>query len=81
SNHASPDQKTIDIARSPKSRQAPENSENVESQSPGQNKDDLPAVCPARSAQLDKELKEAFSHTVEQEQKKQIDELTGRELA
>lgn len=79
SNHASPDQKTIDIAFSPKTRHATKNSENDESQSPVQNKDDLPAVCPGRSAQLDKELDDAFSQPAEQKQ--QIDEQTGRALA
>ncbi|PWI80300.1 exodeoxyribonuclease VIII [Enterobacter sp. CGMCC 5087] len=72
SNHASPDQKTIDIACSPKTRHATKSSEN---DSPVQNKDDLPAVCPGRSAQLDKELGDAFS------QKQQIDEQAGRALA
>lgn len=67
SKHDKPDQKTIDIARSPKQRTVPENRENDETRPPVQDKTDLPAVCPAKAAQLDKELTEAFAQNCEPE--------------
>ncbi|KLP36200.1 hypothetical protein [Enterobacter ludwigii] len=79
--HDKPDQKTIDIASSPKQRTVPEKRVNDETKPPVSCKTDLPTVCPGKAAQLDKELNEAFSDTLVQEQSQQIDEQTGRELA
>ncbi|ELD3429781.1 exodeoxyribonuclease VIII [Enterobacter hormaechei] len=68
SDHAHPDQKTIDTACNPKPR--PEKNENDETQPPVSCETELPAVCPGRAAQLDKELNDAFKKraSVEQEQ-------------
>lgn len=60
SDHAHPDQKTIEAACRPKPRSIPEKKENDQTQPPVQDQTELPAVCPGRSAQLDKELNEAF---------------------
>lgn len=64
SNHAKPDQKTVDIACGNIKREM----HNVETQSSEEGKAELPAVCPGKAAQLDKELKEAFAETSAPEQ-------------
>ncbi|WP_320727783.1 exodeoxyribonuclease VIII [Enterobacter sp. 118C5] len=62
-NHAHPDQKTVDAACRPKSRATPEGNENDEAKSPVPGETQPPAVCPAKAAQLDKELNEAFAQS------------------
>lgn len=59
SNHAKPDQKTVDIACG-NIKQEKNNAENKPSLS---GETELPAVCPAKAAQLDKELNEAFAES------------------
>lgn len=61
SDHAHPDQKTIDTACRPKSRTNAEKKENDEAESTVPGETELPAVCPGKAAQLDKELNEAFA--------------------
>lgn len=80
SDHANPDQKTIDLASNPKPREAPEKNESHESLTPLQDEVVLPAVCPGRSAQLEKELNEAFSHTMTQEHHQQMDDKPEAEI-
>ncbi|OBS88733.1 exodeoxyribonuclease VIII [Enterobacter roggenkampii] len=62
-DHANPDQKTVDMACRPKLRTNAEKKENDETESTVPVKTDLPAVCPAKAAQLDKELNEAFARS------------------
>ncbi|AOP95928.1 exodeoxyribonuclease VIII [Enterobacter roggenkampii] len=62
-DHANPDQKTVDIACRPKPRTNAEKKENDETESTVPVKTDLPAVCPAKAAQLDKELNDAFAQS------------------
>lgn len=62
-DHANPDQKTVDMACRPKPRTTAEKKENDETESTVPVKTDLPAVCPAKAAQLDKELNEAFAQS------------------
>ncbi|EPM3636470.1 exodeoxyribonuclease VIII [Enterobacter roggenkampii] len=62
-DHANPDQKTVDMACRPKLRTNAEKKENDETESTVPVKTDLPAVCPAKAAQLDKELNEAFAQS------------------
>ncbi|WP_431651405.1 exodeoxyribonuclease VIII [Enterobacter roggenkampii] len=62
-DHANPDQKTVDMACRPKPRTNAEKKENDETESTVPVKTELPAVCPAKAAQLDKELNEAFAHS------------------
>lgn len=62
-DHAHPDQKTVDAACRPKSRATPEGNENDEAKSPVPGETQPPAVCPAKAAQLDKELNEAFAQS------------------
>lgn len=62
-DHANPDQKTVDMACRPKPRTNAEKKENDETESTVPVKTDLPAVCPAKAAQLDKELNEAFAQS------------------
>lgn len=69
SDHAHPDQKTIDMACRPKARSNSEKKEDDETKPTVPGETDLPAVCPGKAAQLDKELNDAFAHnpvTVEQ---------------
>ncbi|MGG7523094.1 exodeoxyribonuclease VIII [bacterium BS0013] len=73
SDHANPDPLIVDIACGRSSSPMPniitENNKDDETQPPVQDKTDLPAVCPSRAYQLDKELNEAFaqnSATVQQ---------------
>ncbi|MFT1615582.1 exodeoxyribonuclease VIII [Enterobacter kobei] len=63
SDHAHPDQKTIDTACRPKSRTNAEKKENDEAESTVPCETLPPAVCPGKAAQLDKELKEAFAQS------------------
>jgi exodeoxyribonuclease VIII len=60
-NHAHPDQKTVDTACRPKPRANPEEIENDEAKPPVSGETLPPAVCPGKAAQLDKELNEAFA--------------------
>lgn len=62
-DHANPDQKTVDMACRPKPRTNAEKKENDETESTVPVKTELPAVCPAKAAQLDKELNEAFAQS------------------
>lgn len=77
-DHANPDQKTVEIACSPKPRTNAEKKDNDETESTVPGETELPAVCPGKAAQLDKELNEVFKqdgctqHT---------DAIIGRELA
>lgn len=61
SDHAHPDQKTVDTACRPKPRANPEEIENDEAKPPVSGETLPPAVCPGKAAQLDKELNEAFA--------------------
>ncbi|WP_303756994.1 exodeoxyribonuclease VIII [Enterobacter kobei] len=61
SDHAHPDQKTIDLACRPKARSNSEKKEDDETKPSLYGETELPAVCPAKAAQLDKELNEAFA--------------------
>lgn len=63
SDHAYPDQKTIDTACRPKPRTNAEKKENDETESTVPGETLPPAVCPGKAAQLDKELKEAFAQS------------------
>lgn len=64
SNHAKPDQKTIDIACVHIKRE----NENDETKSSVPGETLPPAVCPGKAAQLDKELNEAFGQSQAPEQ-------------
>lgn len=61
SDHAHPDQKTVDTACRPKPRANPEEIENDEAKPSVSGETLPPAVCPGKAAQLDKELNEAFA--------------------
>lgn len=61
SDHAHPDQKTVDTACRPKPRATSEEIENDEAKPPVSGETLPPAVCPGKAAQLDKELNEAFA--------------------
>ncbi|EML9492490.1 exodeoxyribonuclease VIII [Enterobacter ludwigii] len=63
SDHAHPDQKTIDMACRPKARTHSEKKEDDETQPTKPGETELPAVCPGKAAQLDKELSEAFAES------------------
>lgn len=63
SDHAHPDQKTVDTACRPKPRTNAEKKENDETESTVPGETLPPAVCPGKAAQLDKELKEAFAQS------------------
>ncbi|HED1243948.1 TPA: exodeoxyribonuclease VIII [Enterobacter bugandensis] len=62
-DHADPDQKTVDMACRPKPRTNVEKKENDETESSVPVETDLPAVCPGKAAQLNKELNEAFAQS------------------
>lgn len=68
SDHAHPDQKTIDTACRPKPRTNAEKKENDEAESTVPGETLPPAVCPGKAAQLDKELNEAFAQSPAPEQ-------------
>lgn len=59
SNHAKPDQKTVDIACGNMKRETNDD----ETKPPVSGETQPPAVCPAKTAQLDKELNEAFAQS------------------
>jgi exodeoxyribonuclease VIII len=61
SDHAHPDQKTVDTACRPKPRANLQEIENDEAKPPVSGETLPPAVCPGKAAQLDKELNEAFA--------------------
>lgn len=63
SDHAHPDQKTIDTACRPKPRTNAEKKENDETESTVPGETLPPAVCPGKAAQLDKELNDAFAQS------------------
>ncbi|HDC4592389.1 TPA: exodeoxyribonuclease VIII [Enterobacter cloacae] len=63
SDHAHPDQKTIDTASRPKPRTNAEQKENDETESTVPGETLPPAVCPGKAAQLDKELNDAFAQS------------------
>ncbi|MEP8858486.1 exodeoxyribonuclease VIII [Enterobacter asburiae] len=67
-NHAHPDQKTVDMACRPKSRANHEGNEHDEAKPPVPGETQPPTVCPAKAAQLDKELNEAFAQSSAQVQ-------------
>ncbi len=62
SDHAHPDQKTIDMACRPKARSNSETKEDDETKPTVPGETELPAVCPVKAAQLDKELNDAFAY-------------------
>lgn len=62
-DHANPDQKTVEMACRPKPRTNVEKIENDETESTVPVEIDLPAVCPGKAAQLNKELNEAFAQS------------------
>lgn len=64
SNHAKPDQKTVDIACG----NIKQEKNNAETKPPIPSETQPPAVCPAKAAQLDKELNEAFAQSSSPEQ-------------
>ncbi|QCC91952.1 exodeoxyribonuclease VIII [Enterobacter cloacae] len=68
SDHAHPDQKTIDTACRPKPRTNAEKNENDETESTVPAETELPAVCPGKAAQLEKELNETFAQSSAPEQ-------------
>ncbi|HAV2233043.1 TPA: exodeoxyribonuclease VIII [Enterobacter cloacae] len=68
SDHAHPDQKTIDTACRPKPRTNAKQKENDETESTVPGETLPPAVCPGKAAQLDKELNEAFAQSPAPEQ-------------
>lgn len=63
SDHAHPDQKTVDKACRPKPRANPEEIENDEAKPTVSGETLPPSVCPGKAAQLDKELNEAFAQS------------------
>lgn len=73
SDHANPDPLIVDIAcgrsSSPMPQAIKENASHDETKPPLQGETELPAVCPGKAAQLDKELNEAFaqSHAPEEQ--------------
>lgn len=77
-DHANPDQKTVEIACSPKPRTNAEKKENDETESTVPGETELPAVCPGKAAQLDKELNEVFK---QDRCSQHTDAIIGRELA
>ncbi|HBM2618980.1 TPA: exodeoxyribonuclease VIII [Enterobacter hormaechei subsp. xiangfangensis] len=68
SDHANPDQKTVEIACRPKPRSNSEKKENDETESTVPGETELPAVCPGKAAQLEKELNETFAQSSAPEQ-------------
>ncbi|WP_062936188.1 exonuclease family protein [Enterobacter bugandensis] len=79
SDHAHPDQKTIDLACRPKARSNSEKKEDDETKPSLSGETELPAVCPAKAAQLDKELNEAFAQSPAPEEQA-IDQLRVENL-
>ena len=62
-DHANPDHKTVEIACRPKTRTNAEKKENDETESTVSGETELPAVCPGKAAQLEKELNETFAQS------------------
>lgn len=77
-DHANPDQKTVEIACRPKPRTNSEKKENDETESTVPGETELPAVCPGKAAQLDKELNEVFK---QDGCSQHTDAIIGRKLA
>lgn len=81
SDHAHPDQRTIDMACRPKARSNSEKKEDDETKPTVPGETLPPAVCPGKAAQLDKELNEAFaqSHAPEMQASEQsrVENLGG----
>ncbi|MDS1913297.1 exodeoxyribonuclease VIII [Enterobacter asburiae] len=73
SDHASPDQKTIAIACGTVKRETT----NDETKPSVPVEAELPAVCPARAAQLDKELNEAFAQSAGNNDQPKIENIGG----
>lgn len=67
-DHANPDHKTVEIACRPKTRTNAEKKENDETESTVSGETELPAVCPGKAAQLEKELNETFAQSSAPEQ-------------
>jgi len=67
-DHANPDQKTVEIACRPKPRTNSERKENDETESTVPGETELPAVCPGKAAELEKELNETFAQSSAPEQ-------------
>lgn len=67
-DHANPDQKAVEIACRPKPRTNSEKKENDETESTVPGETELPAVCPGKAAQLQKELSETFAQSSAPEQ-------------
>ena len=67
SDHANPDPLIVDIAcgrsSSPMPQAIKENASHDETKPPVPGETDLPAVCPGKASQLDKELNEAFAQS------------------
>ncbi|HDR2604923.1 TPA: exodeoxyribonuclease VIII [Enterobacter hormaechei subsp. oharae] len=82
SDHANPDPLIVDIAcglsSSPMPQAIKENASHDETKQPVQGETDLPAVCPGKAAQLDKELNEVFK---QDGCPQQTDAKIGHELA
>ncbi|MBW4237700.1 exodeoxyribonuclease VIII [Enterobacter roggenkampii] len=68
SDHAQPDQKTVEIACRPKARSNSEKKEDDETKPSLSGETELPAVCPGKAAQLEKELNETFAQSSAPEQ-------------
>lgn len=73
SDHANPNQKTIAIACGAVKRETT----NDETKPPVPVEAELPAVCPARAAQLDKELNEAFAQSAGNNDQPKIENIGG----
>ena len=73
SDHANPDQKTIAIACGTVKRETT----NDETKPSVPVEAELPAVCPARAAELDKELNEAFAQSAGNNDQPKIENLGG----
>ncbi|HHT0992359.1 TPA: exodeoxyribonuclease VIII [Enterobacter roggenkampii] len=67
-DHANPDHKTVEIACRPNTRTNAEKKENDETESTVSGETELPAVCPGKAAQLEKELNETFAQSSAPEQ-------------
>lgn len=74
SDHANPDPLIVDIAcgrtSAPLPQKIDETSHNDQTEQTLQDKTELPAVCPARAAELDRELEAAFANSASNEGEK-----------
>ena len=75
SNHTKPDQKTIEIACSPKQRDINKSEDNAFQVQQTTDNKELPVVCPGRAAQLEKELNDAFAKDTASEQHTKIEKI------